>query len=188
MKPVFVLFVALSAGVTGFGAGCRATTAFDATRRAGLAEEIIAGWPGPSRLAADAMLEKYGPPDALAADGLGWKDKGRWKKIIVRGRSGPFATAGGVLEQTAAYRVPPDARVELAAFDDRVTVSPDWTEISARSNDESLNFLALNLAVAIGRGDLTASGARNSYRRAVDLSNAGKSSALMKELLFPPIP
>ena len=188
MKPGFVLLVALSAGLTGFAAGCRATTAFDATRRAGLAEEIVAGWPAPSRLAADAMLEKYGPPDALAADGLGWKDKGRWKKIIVRGRAGRAARAGGGRAHPAPTGGPGPARRARAAFDDRVTVSPDWTEISARSNDESLNFLALNLAVAIGRGDLTASGARNSYRRAVDLSNAGKSSALMKELLFPPIP
>ena len=85
MKPGFVLLVALSAGLTGFAAGCRATTAFDATRRAGLAEEIVAGWPAPSRLAADAMLEKYG-------------------------RSGPCARAGGGREQTAAYRGPVDAR------------------------------------------------------------------------------
>lgn len=188
MKPGFVLFVALSAGLAGFAAGCRATAAFDGSRRGGLAEEIIAGWPEPSRLAAGAMLEKYGPPDALAADGLGWRDKGRWKRIIVRERSGPAAPAAGALQQTASYRVPDDARGELAAFGDKVSVSPDGTEISARSNDEPLNFLALNLAVAIGRGDLTASDARNSYRRAVDLSNAGKSSALMKELLFPPIP
>jgi len=188
MKPVFVLFVALSAGLAGFAAGCRATAAFDGSRRGGLAEEIIAEWPAPARLAAAAMLEKYGPPDALAADGLGWKDKGRWKKIIVRGSPGTAAGASGVLEQTAAYRVPPGTRDELAAFGDKVTVSPDWTRISARSNDEALNFLALNLAVAIGRGDLDAPGARASYKRAVDLSNAGKSSALMKELLFPPIP
>ncbi|MBI2385569.1 MAG: hypothetical protein HYV14_06110 [Elusimicrobia bacterium] len=189
MKAGFVLFVALSAGLgAGLVAGCRTAAPFDAARRGSLAEDIIAAWPAPSRLAAAAMIEKYGPPDALAPDGMGWKDKGRWKKIIVRERPGESGGTAGILEQTAAYRVPTSARRELAAFGDKVRISPDGTAISARSDDEALNFLALNLAVAIGRGDLDAAGARDSYRRAVDLSNAGKSSALMKELLFPPIP
>jgi hypothetical protein len=84
--------------------------------------------------------------------------------------------------------MPEDRRSELAAFGRDVRVSADGTALTSRSDEEALNYLALNLAVAIGRGDLDAAGARKSYERAVDLSKAGKSSALTRELLFPPIP
>lgn len=189
MKPGLLLTAASSLALWScLSAGCRATAPFDASRRGSLAEDIIAGWPRGSRLTAAAMIDKYGPPDALAAGGLGWKDKGRWRKIIVRERGAAGPGAAGVLEQTAAYRMPEDRRAELAAFGRDVRISADGAALTARSDDEALNYLALNLAVAIGRGDLDAAGARTSYRRAVDLSRAGKSSALMKELLFPPIP
>lgn len=185
MKAGVVLFVALGAGLwSGLISGCRTPVPFDAARRGSLAEGIIAGWEPSSRLTAAAMIEKYGPPDALAPGGLGWKDKGRWMKIVVRDRP----AKAGVIEQTAAYRVPEDRLPEVEAFDGKVRVAPDLSSMSARSDDEALNFLALNLAVAIGRGNLGAAEARNSYRRAVELSRAGKSSALMRELLFPPIP
>lgn len=192
MKPGRLLIVPLSAALGGLlSASCRTAAPFGAARRAELAGDIIASWSDTSRLVAADMIERYGPPDALAPDGLGWKDKDRWKKIVVRDRTdlrvlerGP----AGVLEQTAAFRMPVRRRAELAAFGRDVRVSGDGTALTARSDEEALNYLALNLAVAIGRGDIDAAGARNSYKRAVDLSKAGKSSALMRELLFSPIP
>lgn len=192
MKPGRLLIIPLSAALGGIlSASCRTTAPFGASQRASLAGDIIAGWSPASRLVAAAMLEQYGSPDALASDGLGWKNKGRWKKIVVRDRTDLRVLetgAAGMLEQTVAYRMPEDRRRELAGFSDEVRVSPDGTALTARSDGEAINFLALNLAVAIGRGDIDAAGARNSYKRAVDLSKAGKSSPLMRELLFPPIP
>jgi hypothetical protein len=192
MKPGLFLVVPLSAAVAGLlSAGCRTAPAFGGPQREALAGEIIKGWSRGPRLAAAAMIEEYGPPDAVAADGLGWKNKRRWKKIVVRDRTelGLLERkSGAMLEQTAVCRMPEGRRAELAAFSPDVRVSADGTALTASADEEPLNFLALNLAAAIGRGDIDAAGARNAYKRAVDLSNAGKSSALMRELLFPPIP
>lgn len=192
LPPGRLWIVPLSVALWGaLSVGCRTTAPFGASRRADLAEEIIAGWSKTSRLVAAEMIDRYGPPDALAADGLGWKDKARWKKIVIRDRTDLSALergSPGVLEQTAAFRMPEGRRAEVAAFGRGVRVSADGTTLTARSDEEALNYLALNLAVAIGRGDLDAAAAGRSYRKAVDLTNAGKSSALTRELLFPPIP
>ncbi|MDD5302287.1 MAG: hypothetical protein PHS14_04185 [Elusimicrobia bacterium] len=192
MKPGLLLIVPLSVALWGvLSVGCRTPAPFGATQRGSLAQAIITDWSKSSKLTAAAMIEKYGPPDAIALGGLGWKDKGPWKKIIVRDRTEILVSAQGTadsLEQTVAYHVPEDKRPELEAFGDKVRVSQDGTSMSARSDAEALNFLALNLADGIGRGAIDAAQARDSYRRAVALSRAGKSSPLMQRLLFPPSP
>lgn len=166
--------------------GCRDPEPFNAEARAALAEDIIAGWSQTSRVTGALMLDKYGPPDALAADGLGWENKGRWKKIVVRDRAEPDGAdrGAGVLEQTVDYYVPEAKRGEVESFSGQVRVSRDGTSVSARSDDEGINYLALNLVDGIGRGVIDAPRARGFYRRAVDLSKTGKSSPLMAGLLF----
>lgn len=192
MKPAYYFAVPLGLALGGvLPAGCRTAAPFGPAQRSALAGDIIAGWAPASRLAAAAMIERYGPPDAVAADGLGWKDKARWKKIVVRDRPAARvseARVPGLLEQTVSHRVPEHKRGELAAFSGAIRMSPDGAALTARSDEEPLNVLALNLAVAIGRGDIGPARARSSYRRAVELSRAGKSSPLMRELLFPPHP
>lgn len=186
MKPSFLLIVSLNAALWGSLSGCRAPAPFDASARAALAEGIIARWSQKSRVTGALMLDKYGPPDALAADGLGWENKGRWKKIVVRDRASLDGEDGGsgVLEQTVEYRVPEAKRGEIEAFSGEVRVSRDGTSVSARSDDEAINYLALNLADGIGRGIIDAPRARGFYRRAVELSRSGKTSPLMAGLLF----
>lgn len=192
MKPAYHFAVPLGLALGGIlSAGCRTAAPFGPPQRSALAGGIIAGWAPASRLAAAAMIERYGPPDAVAEDGLGWKDKARWKKIVVRDRPAarfPDPRASGLLEQTVSYRMPEDKRLELAAFSGAIRMSPDGDTLTARADEEPLNVLALNLAVAIGRGDIGPARARSSYRRAVELSRAGKSSPLMRELLFTPGP
>lgn len=192
MKPGLLLLAPLSVVLWGLiSVGCRTPAPFGASQRVSLAEDIISGWSKTSRLTAAAMIEEYGPPDAIAVDGLGWKYKNPWKRIIVRDRTDILVSAQGTadsLEQTVAYRVPEDKRLELEAFSDKIRISQDGTSMSARSDAEALNFLTLNLADEIGRGVLDAAQARQSYQRAVDLSRAGKSSALMERLMFPSNP
>lgn len=160
-----------------------ASTPFGGEKRLALAQGIVAEWSRSSRLMGEAMLEAYGPPDALSIDGLGWRARGRWKTIVVRER--PEDTAAGVLEQSVDCRMPPDRLPELAAFEE-VRVSPGGRSMTASSDAEALNYLALNLAHGIGSGFLDAARARASYERAVELSRAGKTSPLMEGLLFPP--
>lgn len=184
MKPALLLIVSLLGGALSMG--CRASEPFDAAARAALAETIIARWSRTSRVTGAMMLDKYGPPDALAVDGLGWENAGRWKKIVVRNRTEAAGAEGGagVLEQTVEYGVPEDKRDEIEAFSGRVRVARDGRSVTARSDDEALNYLALNLADGIGRGIIDSPRAMGFYRRAVDLSKSGKSSPLMAGLLF----
>jgi hypothetical protein len=175
-----LLIVALGASL--LASGCGEFTGFGGERRVSLAQDIMAGWSVGSRAAGAMMMDKYGPPDALARDALGWGERGRWKRIVVRDR-GESETAG-ILEQTVEYYVPEGRRREVEAFSGDVRVSREGTALSSRSDDEALNYLALNLADGIGRGVLDAERARGYYRRAVDLSHAGKASPLMQGFLF----
>jgi hypothetical protein len=160
--------------------GCRTTAPFDSAQRGSLADSIIASWSPHSRGEAAALIARYGAPDALSLGALGWKDKGRWKRIVLWDAGG---SAGG-LQQTVSYRVPPDKREALAAFSAEVVVSPDGTELSARSQSEGLNCLALNLADEVGRGLRDPKGARRFYDRTAALAAAGKTSPYMQGLLF----
>ena len=178
-----ILALALAASLAAIG-GCRTVGTFDARGRGSLAASVIVGWSEPSRLAAAQALERYGPPDAIAPGALGWRDKSPWLRIVVWDAAGN--RAAGNLEETVAYRVPEAKRQGLADFARGVRVSEDGSELSARSSDESLNFLALNLANDIARGLKDPEQARKSYDRIVELALAGKSSPYMRELMFAP--
>jgi hypothetical protein len=178
----------LVAVFTVIAAGCRGVKPFDSSQRGALAESIIKGWSRSSRITAAKLIAEYGPPDAVALGGLGWKDKGRWKRIVLCDANESYVAEHGSaddLEQTIAYRLREDKRAALAAFGSSVRVSQDGAELSARSSSESLKYLALNLADQVGRGVRDPKGARRFYRRTVDLAAAGKSSRYMQGLLFP---
>lgn len=180
MKTGLISFVALSAAL--LSSGCGEFSGFGGERRLSLAQEIMSEWSDGSRTTGAAMIDKYGPPDALASDALGWRERGRWQKIVVRDRM--RAETAGILEQTVEYYVPEGRRRELEAFSGDVRVSREGSALSSRSDDEALNYLALNLADGIGRGVLDAERARGYYQRAVELSQAGKTSPLMEGFLF----
>jgi hypothetical protein len=80
--------------------------------------------------------------------------------------------------------VPSEKRKALAAFTRRLVVSEDGKQLSVRGNSEALDFLALNLAHEIVRGTRDPIAARHFYGRIYLLSQAGKSSPYMEELLF----
>jgi hypothetical protein len=134
------------------------------------------------------LIDEYGPPDGVALAGLGWKGRGRWKRIVVCDANEDYVADYGSaddLEQTVAYRLPKGSRAALAAFSGSVQASPDGTELSARSNSEGLNYLALNLADQVVRGVRDPRAARRFYRRTVHLAAAGKTSRYMQRILFP---
>lgn len=150
-----------------------------------------AHWSDWSNKSADAVIEKYGPPDRVESKSLVWEDKGRWKRIAVQDRMDFHQThdAADNIEQTLAYPVPDERREALARLSGRVSVSHDGSELSARSWSEENNLLALNLADEVIRGVKTPDEANDFYAATLRLAAAGKSSPYMRELLFtPPIP
>ena len=160
-------------------AACRTPKAFGPSQRSELAQSVTRDWSEGARLTANRLIEKYGPPDAIASGALAWKNKPPWRRILVW--DDPL---GGNLEEAVSYRVPDGKRAALKALDGIVQVSPDGAELSAQSSGEPNNFLALNIAHEIIRGDMNPADARHFYDKTLDLAASGKTSRYLQGLLF----
>jgi hypothetical protein len=147
------------------------------------ARRVVSLWPEASKTVAEAMLEKYGPPDRVDIDRLSWNDNGSWRKTTVYRlpREGE-----GVLEQTIRYDVPQDKRAALSSLDLSVKVRQVDDRLSVASESEETNFLALNLIDEVIREKKTPEEAREFYRKEVKLFDSGKTSSYMQGLLFRP--
>lgn len=146
-------------------------------------DAVIRSWPAAAQSAARAMIEKYGLPHRYDGDALVWNDAAPWSRIVVHRRGRPGAD--DYLEESILYEVQADQVADLRRFDRRLEVDLKKGELSSRAESESLNFLALNLADEILRGDRTPETARETYRKTARLAKAGKSSAYMAGLQFP---
>lgn len=145
------------------------------------ARRVIANWPVISQRTAEVIIEKYGPPDLAISDRLSWYDNAPWRITTVYRSPAEHID---VLEQTIGYTVPPDKVQPLAKLDVALRLSRDSRELSATSESEETNFLALNLADEVVREVRTPEDARAVYLRTVLLMNAGKSSPYLTGLRF----
>ena len=141
----------------------------------------ITTWFEAPRLMTELMMERYGPPDDLTPGVATWYERGRWKRITVRGEAHE-----GYLEQTVGYRPRPEAISSLRAFDHGVRLDPAREELTAASNLESLNYLALNMANEVALGKRTARNAQEFFVKTAKLASSGKSSAYLEKLQFEP--
>jgi hypothetical protein len=175
--------------LAGLNSGCAtiATVPMSAEERLDRAQEIVTKWYAYSEVVALKLMDKYGPPDRLETNRLVWHNAGPWGRIAVWDEE-DYDYSGRVgrdnLEQTLISDVPRDKRQALAAFSSKITVSQDGKELSVRGTSEALDFLAINLAHEIVRGSRSPAQARLFYDRTCQLSQAGKSSPYMQEVLF----
>lgn len=176
-KDVYFVAVVLAATLAGGGYFAYRNRTPPAHR----VEAHIKTWYEAPRQMARLMTERYGPPSALGTDDATWHERGPWKRIVVHGDS-----PDSCLEQVVAYWVSPEAGASLREFGHGVQFDYAAEEMSTRSNDESLNFLALNLANQIASGSQGAEEARQLYTRTATLALSGKSSPYMQKLLFGP--
>lgn len=150
-------------------------------------EKVIQKWPGYSRGLARAMIGAYGPPQRFDENLLAWDDNGMWKRSIVYRKSWPHFIAfqdKDYLEQTIGYRVPDDKVAALKRFNSQISVDKENGELSARSESEKMNYLAINLAEEIITDERTVDEARDAYRKTKELSKAGKSSRYLEGFTF----
>ncbi|MDD5303915.1 MAG: hypothetical protein PHS14_12515 [Elusimicrobia bacterium] len=147
------------------------------------ARSAVAQWPSGSKMVAEAMIEKYGPPSKVDAVKMSWNDNGAWKKTTVY----RIPSAGqDVLEQTIGYDVPSNKRADLSKLDLALKVNPADKEMSVTSESEETNFLAMNLADEVIQEKRSPEDAREFYLTTVKLSQSGKSSPYTRSLLFRP--
>jgi hypothetical protein len=150
-------------------------------------ETVISQWPARPQREARVLIGKYGEPRNFDNDRLVWGNHGPWQQIIVY-RKAPRSFLGyhgkDILEQSIAYVVPAAKVSTLARFDNRIRFDKASGRLSARSESENLNYLALNLADEIVKGKRDVDDARGFYRKTASLAESGKSSGYMERLLF----
>jgi hypothetical protein len=188
---IFALVIGAAAGLFAqpepMSAGSPGPMETQSSKSAQTPERVMRDWPEAARAAGRAMIEKYGKPDRFSEEALVWYNNTPWKKTVVYGKAWPHFVAmrdKDYLEQTIAYQVPNDKIKAIKRFDNRIAVNQAAERLSARSESESLNFLALNLADEIVNGQRSADEARIFYRKVQRLSFAGKSSSYLDGLRF----
>lgn len=127
------------------------------------AESPAPDWPEPARTAAEAIAERYGPPQERTATLLIWHRNGPWIRTVVHkvGAAHDFpAKHSDVLEQSLPYKVPLNLFSAVATFNG--SVIPDRTRgtLTAYGASEAGNVMSLNLARAVARGELSPEQAR----------------------------
>jgi hypothetical protein len=146
-------------------------------------ESIILLWPTFSYRLARLMIARYGQPTRASDHSLVWSGNGQWARTVVY-RDTQKSGGGSRLEQSVAYRVPEARLGDLARFDEDIEVDRKEGWLTARSDDEAENFLALNLADEVLKGRRTPSQAAEFRRSAARLRDAGKSLPYFERLLF----
>jgi hypothetical protein len=148
----------------------------------------LKGWPSNTRFAALNLISKYGPPDAATDQRLVWNDSGQWNQVILyrEGVIDDFPTThANFIENTIHYAVSQEKTAQLQKFNSALIVDHAAGTLSARSNSEEANTLALNLADEIVRGRRNVGTARELMRDTLSEAMAGKSSPYMDRFWFP---
>ena len=147
----------------------------------------LSSWPEASRMAAKEIMKKYGKPDAIGPEMLGWKDKGPWKMIHIDKQetkhSFPIEHTD-MMKTTIRYEVPIGKFDDLARFDGSIIVDRTQGLMSARCDKEANNFLALNLANDILTGKKSVEEARKAYGDIVKEKMNGGNPQYMQGLTF----
>lgn len=152
-------------------------------------ESIILLWPAYSYRLARRMIARYGLPVDSTEDRVVWRDIGPWKRTVVYRNppsDGLFRKSRGRLEQSVRYEFPKDRAAALKEFDRTIEADEKEGLLTARTDDESSNLLALNLADDVLRGRRTPQDAAEFRAKTARLSDSGKSSPYLERLMFVP--
>src|SRR6185436_7083073 len=121
--------------------------------------------------------------DQLQDDSLTWLGRGPGKRTTGHRDDVSQDLPGddwNLLEQSAAYPVGTKAMEALKQLRVGVGVAPEGGEIIAISESEETNFLAVNVAADLLKGERFLDDARDFYYRQRDLWNAGKSTRYLE--------
>ncbi|MGH7928808.1 MAG: hypothetical protein ACREQV_13550 [Candidatus Binatia bacterium] len=146
--------------------------------------DVVANWKEQPRKIAQKLIKQYGVPDEVTSDRLIWHNNGPWKRTELINEEIPHKFPEphyDSLLQVIPYRVPPQASSELLKFDGSIVVERTRGELAARCDDETANYLALNLAHEIMNGNKSIDQARRFYAETVQQK---KHQDYMKKFLF----
>jgi hypothetical protein len=155
------------------------------------ARRAVENWPDAARRSAGHMLDSYGAPDTVTNDMLVWRNNGPWHETVVSREpvqhNFPFPHQD-VLAQTIYYDVPLERYEDLVRFDGSLLLDRTRGTITARSDMEAGNFLALNLAHEIVNGQRSVNEARRIHAEAMsEFMDSGHKIAAQQRLQFQPL-
>jgi hypothetical protein len=145
------------------------------------------GWSQASKEAARLMVEKHGEPLEKTEKMLIWRNVAPFKRIVVYKDSlqhkFPFLHQS-VVEHTVDYSGKGNKIDEVWDFNGSVVLNRTAGEMSARSDQEAMNILALNLAHEIQTGQKNVDDARLEFGR-LALENMNQTeNEYTKTLIF----
>jgi hypothetical protein len=152
-------------------------------------QKHAATWPEKTRRLAAQLITKYGPPAEATERQISWYGNGPWKRTTLYKEEVQHNFASphkNVLEQTVNYRVPLDKLAPLAQFNGSIVVDRTRGEISSTSDAEDINFLALNVADDLIRGERDAEQARTYYAQIVRARMIKEPEPDLQSLKFKP--
>jgi len=148
-------------------------------------------WPEKTRRLAAQLITKYGMPAEATERQISWYGNGPWKKstLYKEAVAHNFASPHkDVLEQTVSYKVPLDKVAALVQFNGSVVVNRTRGELSSSAESEDLNFLALNVADDVIRGERDVEQARTYYAQIVRAKMIKEPEGYLQSLKFKPMP
>ena len=148
---------------------------------------MMALWSEASRMAAQAMMDKYGAPDETTPTMLVWHNTGPFMHTVVHSTAVPHRFPmphDDVLEQFVLYEVPPEMYDDLAEYDGSVMLERTSGKMSARCDKEPMNILALNLAHQIVSGEMDVEEARETYAEQAMAFKQNQPAPFTERLLF----
>ena len=104
------------------------------------------------------LVRKYGLPAEHDAHRLTWYANAPWKQTTLFREEVQHnfpQPHKDILQQTVAYRVPPEKVADLSAYNGSLVVDRTRGELAAHCDSEAANILALNIADDIVRGERT---------------------------------
>lgn len=152
--------------------------------------EHIESWPADSKRVAGNMIGKYGLPSDVTSNTLVWHHVGPFAKTIVYKDETKHLFPmphNDVVEHFVYYPAPAADKVaQIWEFSGSINLDRTMGMMSARSDSEEANILALNLADQVIKGEKTVAEARMEYGQLLSqLSDAsGQPSHLTKTLVF----
>ncbi|MBZ9731625.1 hypothetical protein LB467_18210 [Salegentibacter sp. JZCK2] len=147
----------------------------------------VEDWPETAKMAAKAMMDKYGEPHEHTESMLIWNDTEPFIKTIVYKEEIQHdfpMPHKDVLEQVINHDAPIDKYSDLARFDGSVIVERTKGTIAARCDKEAANLLALNLAHDIIENKKTVEEAKQFYADTMMGMMQGEEHEYLKELSF----
>lgn len=152
-------------------------------------QKHLAAWPEKTRQLAAQLITKYGAPKDVSEQQISWYKNGPWKRSTLYREEVQHNFANphkDVLEQVVAYKVPADKLGLLAAFNGSVVVNRTRGELSSTSDGEDTNFLALNIADDLIRGERDVEQARTYFAQIIRARMIKEPEGYLQALKFKP--